>query len=263
MRTWLDEEFVVPQDRNAAFAGRPPGDKEGIAYVREAEDLELRRDCPSGFPLHARCWSLLERVAGADAEQHLGLLFRVLRDRYRELRYGDIETENAMDDAIRAAIKAVEEAGGADNDDLPDVPVIDPLHNAAVQSLVRESKSRAQERTMQKESASAPLCVLSRLPLDIQYMLLNILDYTDMFKIQQAVRWPVDNTYWYARAPRTIVFELRDISKDDPVDWEYLCLKAEKMVLCPWGALTSRQIALGPVLVATERFREALGRNRP
>lgn len=83
--------FVVPTDRNLALTGLPPRDGMQLTMrVLPALSLEFPRDSPSGCPVHMQCWSFVERFIGPEAEENLGILFGVLRDRYRECEYGKL-----------------------------------------------------------------------------------------------------------------------------------------------------------------------------
>ena len=76
-------EFLVPRERTRAVIGTPTSkvDIDSLESVVLAEDLQQttyfkdKELTPSptkfGYPVHARCWSLCERVVGPDVEQHL------------------------------------------------------------------------------------------------------------------------------------------------------------------------------------------------
>lgn len=80
------------------------------------------------------------------------------------------------------------------------------------------------------QSRPLPLCSLSCLPLEVQYLIIDQLDSHDVPKLRKAVRWPISCRYWRSRAPKELIHELWDVPIDDPmVDWEYLCLNAERL----------------------------------
>ncbi|KAL1983047.1 hypothetical protein VTN96DRAFT_530 [Rasamsonia emersonii] len=87
--------FAVPRDRNAAVLGWPwkQPRKGAIESVFLAEDLQMtsyyqgpwpRRPERYGYPVHARCWSLIERFIGPDVEMHLATFVEALRRRFRK-----------------------------------------------------------------------------------------------------------------------------------------------------------------------------------
>lgn len=39
---------------------------------------------PYGYPIHARCWDLIERIFGAEAERHLECLLHALQERWAD-----------------------------------------------------------------------------------------------------------------------------------------------------------------------------------
>lgn len=81
-------EFAVPMDRNLAILGVPSGDgMQSLVRVPPATSLRFRHDRPSGCPVHMGCWTLVEGVIGLNVEENLDIIFRVLRDRYRECEY--------------------------------------------------------------------------------------------------------------------------------------------------------------------------------
>ena len=264
MEGWLRQEFVVPKDRNEAVVGQPRKDKKGMLYIPPASYLQFRPNRPSGcrgYPLHSRCWSFIERFIGEEVEKHLALLLRVLQGRYREIHCGGLDP--AIEGNCRCWREFFEkdsEEDPVDEDPLYDSP-IDPLHALTIQKIIRESKSRAiKNESLESEQihSKVPLCVMTRLPPEIQYMFLDLLDYKDISKVRKAVRWPTDDAYWCTRAPRTILFELQDVPKDSSVDWEYLCLQAEKLLEEQAGKLLNRQRLLKHVEDITEIFRKEL-----
>ena len=92
-----NNEFVVPMDRDLAICGWPTVDDiESIVRVPKAISLEFRQDRTSGCPVHMRCWNYVERVLGPEAEENLGLLYRVFRDRYQECEYERLTNANMI-----------------------------------------------------------------------------------------------------------------------------------------------------------------------
>ncbi|KAL1965831.1 hypothetical protein VTN77DRAFT_5152 [Rasamsonia byssochlamydoides] len=90
-----DASFAVPRDRDAAVLGLPRSrPREGeIESVFLAEDPQMtsyyqgqwpRHLQRCGYPVHVRCWSLIERIIGPDAETHLELLIEALRQQFRK-----------------------------------------------------------------------------------------------------------------------------------------------------------------------------------
>lgn len=103
-------------------------------------------------------------------------------------------------------------------------------------------------------------CLPTRFPLDIQYIILDLLDRRELARVKKVMHWPIGEHYWRHRAPRTLLYELRDVPKDDNrVNWEYLCLGAEKLLAFN-QQLTSRvkvfDLLLGPRKVFRRLLRE-------
>jgi hypothetical protein len=84
-------EFLVPLDSDSGVLGFANRRRASIAKVRLAP---YDRDCPRGddnlfgYPVHSACWQLIQRIIGSNSEEHLELLMKALRQRYRELLFG-------------------------------------------------------------------------------------------------------------------------------------------------------------------------------
>jgi hypothetical protein len=220
-------EFFVPKDRNLALTGGCPGDStELIVRVPPAASLEFRHDCHSGCPVHMRCWKFVERIIGPKAEENLCLLFHVLRDRYRECEY-----------AKRKCPRSVTFSRGMLH--LPTYKskanmrrATDPFECKDVRKLIQKSVSRLAKGANEERRAKSPVqnCLLTRFPLDVQFIILDLLDHRDISKARRAIYWPMVQHYWRYRAPKAFAHELQDITENDhDVDWEYLCLGVEKL----------------------------------
>ncbi|KAL1964720.1 hypothetical protein VTN77DRAFT_6746 [Rasamsonia byssochlamydoides] len=257
--------FMVPRDRDAAVLGEPhPHPKwNRLQQVFLAEDLQKssyfrwlthRRPQLHGYPVHARCWSLIERIIGSDAERHLELFMEALRRRFHKrinpprrwfpnggfpypyLRYYLLITDKTRylyRDPIR-------------------IPAIENLLKTA--TIIRKKPRRLPRRhhrpgnsTRQEDSTLRRGPFGTDLPLDIQYLVLDQLDGRDIAALHAAFtgrfKWRVSDLYWSRRAPRALIYEIQDLLDNPPdnsnnksadidieIDWEYLCLHAEELV---------------------------------
>jgi hypothetical protein len=55
-----------------------------VVYPANLSNYENQHLYPHGFPIHARCWTLIERIIGPCAETHLELFTRALQKTWRE-----------------------------------------------------------------------------------------------------------------------------------------------------------------------------------
>lgn len=115
----------------------------------------------------------------------------------------------------------------------------DPVKIPAVRTLIKKSIWRRKHQIRPRYSCPLIQCFLSRLPLDIQYIILDLLDYNDIFNMQQALEWPVGDSYWRSRVPKILFFELEDV-EEEGLDWEYLCPRLEQL-LASFDPLKNRQ----------------------
>ncbi|RJE21285.1 hypothetical protein PHISCL_06381 [Aspergillus sclerotialis] len=178
------------------------------------------------------CWNLVERVIGPKAEQNLGLLFRALRDSYQECKFGPYGKRYGpvIPFPVVYNVRSEMKLGK------------DPFESNAVGRQIQRSvfrhpgkrrwpKGKCWSRGKRRPKNLLQDCLLSRLPLDIQYMILDLLNHRNFARMWRAIDLPVSKHYWQSRAPRDIIHELQDIPKDDNyVDWEYLCLGLERLL---------------------------------
>lgn len=90
----LLHEFIVPLEKDKTlkrnrWKGGSQALPKGTASIfdasfryeetREPEDIDVY-----GFPIHAHCWTLIERIIGPCAEKYLGLFFLALESRWME-----------------------------------------------------------------------------------------------------------------------------------------------------------------------------------
>lgn len=62
-------DLLVFPDRNVAYVGLPTRDSSGIVAASPVPlpilDWRAKEDCQvQGYPIHVRCWTVLERVLG-------------------------------------------------------------------------------------------------------------------------------------------------------------------------------------------------------
>jgi hypothetical protein len=70
--------------------------------------------------------------------------------------------------------------------------------------------------------------MLSYLPYNIRYVILDYLDYRDISNLKKAIQYPILDGYWRSRAAVYLIGEMNEIVEDD-LNWEYLCMEIEKI----------------------------------
>lgn len=117
-----EADWMVPRDREQAIIGNPDVSTRSHKAGFFKDTVGLR-----GYPIHARCWTLIERVIGARAEERLDVLIRVLReswcyDDFPELIVGR-KREGGRLDEVFASLR---------------VSSNDPVHILAVRYIIDE-----------------------------------------------------------------------------------------------------------------------------
>lgn len=185
----------------------------GLKSVVLAEDLQrttyftgktlLSHPTKFGYPIHARCWNLCQRVVGVDVEQHLGSFLDALPRRFRKrispLRHSGPDAEFAWDSRPSVGIG-------------PKTWFLycDPFIIPEVEDLVRQQRAR---KTKGIKGQLYHYPSVTRLPEEVQYMVWDSLDRDDIHALHQAFsgasQWTLPDTYWISRAQhRTPVFKL-------------------------------------------------------
>ena len=255
-------EFLVPRERTRAVIGTPTSkvDIDSLEPVVLAEDLQQttyfidKKLTPPptkfGYPVHARCWSLCERVVGPDVEQHLESFLETLRRRFRKRISPQ---RNPGKDASFACYGRPFRGIGPKTRFLYRDPFVIP----AVDELV--------ERYSLVDAGPGYQCLYHypfriRLPEELQFLIWDFLDRADVDVLHQAFtgksQWTMPDTYWVSRAAKsTTIFEIQDLYLEakrkhnqdhhrhhTTVDWESLCFQAEELTLTSEAHQNRRRI---------------------
>ncbi|KAL2004700.1 hypothetical protein VTN00DRAFT_3228 [Thermoascus crustaceus] len=178
-----------------------------------------------GYPIHAACWDIIERVIGprvAEYEDHLALLTKQwVRNLagYDNLTYAEWAPAHT-----------------------------DPTHVEEVSDIIEKSISRcARKKTKTKTRRWRPCLDPNhsyieehlkspsglRLPanIEIRYLILDNLDYADAQNAFRAFGWRVLKGCFQRRFPRDLVFEIEQLKTPVPeMDWEFFCLEVERLM---------------------------------
>lgn len=203
--------FYVPSDKDDAVFGsskRKHEEEDGMVSVPITETHCDPSDIQAftGLPIHIHCWSFIKLFIGPLAEENLECLALVLYARFRDLKFGTMQDQNQ---------------GNNSGED----PLRIPLIAKAIHTGRQRRKKGIEKRTSKKVASR-----LSHLPLEVLYMILDMLSCSDLSFLFQVVEMTVPDRYWQSRAPRSLIFELSDTKTTEECDWEYLCLQIENLV---------------------------------
>jgi hypothetical protein len=118
-----------------------------------------------------------------------------------------------------------------------------PAHAPEIQALIKQA---VQSRHHSPDDQ--PQKVFTRhLPLEIVVMIVDLIyndpDYDetsidDIGNLLKAMHWKLPDSYWQRRCRKDLIFELQDLiikcrndGDDTVVDWAFLCLETEKLLL--------------------------------
>jgi hypothetical protein len=239
--------FLVPRNKDAAAIGLIrlweiwkrlelvyfAEDLQGTSYYC-GQDGKLPNPTPHGYPVHARCWSLIERVIGPDAE-HLEVLLQALRRRFRKR----VNPEGWS----RWWYYEGTFAYGNDRQAVIDIRYRDPVGIPGVKEMLENTTRKSIPGS--HSHLSYPFSV--PLPLELQYLIWEKFSRSDVVALHEAFtgkwEWRLPESYWMKRTPITQIFEIKDhilMMNQNPtgpsdvemidIDWESLCLQAEELV---------------------------------
>jgi hypothetical protein len=119
------------------------------------------------------------------------------------------------------------------------IPLRDPWDIPQVRYHIRRCIENGARRATKQKTRKWRLNVAAwptrdaapfNLPLDIRFLLLDILGGVDVQNAPIAFGWIIPDAYWKSRIPKDIVFELEEVDKTAATDWKSLCLKLEGLV---------------------------------
>ena len=204
----VHDNFEVPSDRNMRrrcfrkFNSYFYRRLKDTLFIPPADLLTGKSDDESvyGFPLHATCWTLIERVIGPMAEQHLDIL-------------------------LEAMLDAWDQGGKKSGASVSLTPTNNPLHIAAVKRLVKKLIRRGAVNTKPEDLVSATL------PLEIMYMIFDQLDHDELELVLEATGWAVSEEYYRSRFRFPgLIFEIETLRSRLDLDWLSFYREAEEVL---------------------------------
>jgi hypothetical protein len=194
--------------------------------------------------IHARCWDLIERLFGCEAEKNLKILLNIFQERWCGWHGnpdGAPRYDFLREDLLWQRNKSI--------------VFYDPVKILPLRAVVEESVLRpAREKVACEAIELHPIfldikhtAISNIFPCEIQWMILDLLDYKNIPKTLRAFGWVLSDIYWSRRFPKDLVFETDDLMGEQPeIDWQFLTLGVEKLLHCSPGLLNRRRLL--PVL---------------
>lgn len=241
------KKFIVPQDKDRVFKGRawrwrktydilPYGIEripEALLFHEEPDNVDKY-----GHPIHANCWTLTERIIGRCAEKYLGLFCQVLVN-----RWADEDETFGLGEELFEEFDFNDEDWAGDGLTSDKFCLRDPLYIPAVRTLIRRARRPYRRLKISKKRRDILNSLrLGLLPVDVQCLILDYLDYNDAKNVLRAAGWQVGDEYWRARFPRDIIFEITEVDPTFVMNWQFLCLEAEALMENNQSLLNRRRI---------------------
>jgi hypothetical protein len=234
----------------------------GIESVFLADDIqktsywegqEPRKPQRYGYPVHARCWSLVELLIGPEVEMYLETFVEALQRRFRKEILDPmylLDQDNGVYIILEKSLPQLGLGPGSYEYD-PEIREEllsdetrylhrDPLQIPGLECLLKNAAIKKQ--TPDRDGGplvQGPFDFIG-LPLEIQYLVLDHLDLDEVATLHVAFtgrfELRVSDSYWKRRAPGKLIYEIQDFKdiednkSDTEVDWEKLCLRAEQFV---------------------------------
>lgn len=114
---------------------------------------------------------------------------------------------------------------------IPDVKVLveQSIRAASRKDRRRRRKSRIRRRPLLQRQRGKGQC----LPIELCYLILDLLDHSDVKNCLKALEWSIPESYWRQQIGG-LVFEHEDVPATVSLDWEFLCLGAERLLRPRW-----------------------------
>ncbi|KAE8551382.1 hypothetical protein EYB25_005267 [Talaromyces marneffei] len=230
-RQFYNKKLTKKETKNTT---QLPPVKRVSVYPRHFHDDENEKFFPHGFPMHDNCWKMAAKIIGADKlEKELNLFIETLQNRFVD--------EDLFNEGRQVADWIVNERGNFDTwylanrteDDVNRILIAmhDPIHVNEIEDLIAESARRytTMKGKLHDDDASAS----TTNELDSHESVKSILDelhHSEVEAFLAQTKIVVPWSYWARRAPYDAIWELESIEQySTPLDWQYLCLRAERL----------------------------------
>jgi hypothetical protein len=220
---------IIPDDKKDMIKSKPLVKRVNV-YPAHFYNSDFQHLYPHGFPIHAHCWSLAERVIGGDRiEKDLELFIRILQQRWEDENI--IQNSRQLNEWIIDRFSYLPRSEYDCDRQL--VAIRDPITVHEVEEIIAESAKRYS--LLKEKQGDAPTIVtanyaLFTIPYEVWAGIFDCLHYSELVKFLSVTRIQMPQSYWWSRAPRDVIWELDDIDCGmTPVDWQHLCLRAERL----------------------------------
>ncbi|KAK2755790.1 hypothetical protein FQN54_005940 [Arachnomyces sp. PD_36] len=202
-----------------------------------------------GYLVHAHCWVLVDRVIGLKlVERELRLFVEAIRQFWKEkhdlwgLLRININYEDAFYPAYNRLRKTRQIAASSGRRNLK--RCVDTSKNPVIvpelQTLINRAVSG--HSTNDYVPLRSQHAAVFDVPLEIAMMIVGILykyiyysqaSINDLRNMLTAFQWKLPDSYWQSRCKKDLIFEVDDLirSNDQAVDWQFLCLGIEELLL--------------------------------
>lgn len=240
----------------------PPGKRVSV-YPCHFYDEENQKFFPHGFPIHENCWKMAVSIIGADKlENDLNSFLAVLQQRW--IQSSTITESRDIADWIVTDRNNSREWFDYIAPHLPYhdeydvnrilVAMCDPIHVEDIEEIIAESARRytlmkEQETGDTRDNSMAGASTMTgaqnyyRLHPEALMEVLDQLHHDDVETYLNVTKHFVPVSYWKRRAPRDIIWEVDSIDeRTTPLDWQYLCLRAERLCEESYGLINRSRI---------------------
>ncbi|RAO66649.1 uncharacterized protein BHQ10_002661 [Talaromyces amestolkiae] len=230
-RHFYNKKLTKKQKQNTT---QYPPVKRVSVYPRHYHDDKNEKFFPHGFPIHDNCWKMAVKIIGESRLQSdLNLFIETLQDRFID--------EAMFTEGRQISDWIVNETGNcgtwhqanrtADDVNRILIAMHDPVHVDEVEDLIAESARRY--TTMKQKLHDAGATTSASNQNGAHDSVMNMLDemhHSEVEAFLNQTKVVVPWTYWVRRAPYDIIWELESIEEySTPLDWQYLCLHAERL----------------------------------
>lgn len=204
-------------------------------YPRHYHDDENEKFFPHGFPVHDNCWKMAVKIIGeARLQGDLNLFIETLQDRFFDEAMFTEGREISDWIINERGYRGTWHQANRTADDVNRILIAmhDPIHVDEVEDLIAESARRytTMKQKFHDDSATASDSNQNGAHDSSVTNILDELHHSEVEAFLNQTKVVVPWTYWARRAPCDVIWELDSIKEYiTPLDWQYLCLRAERL----------------------------------
>ena len=196
--------------------------------------------CDSGeghlkaYPVHSRCWDLIEHKFGPLATLRLHLIVTALRK-----QWDDIIPRISHPPSTSLRYNFGHYQGLENNDQVGDPMFIQEL-NTLLQDCTNLSANQGPQETILLNILSSKY----NIPLEVTYLIVDHLNLRDTYNMLVAFGEKFSVDYWKRHIPTDIIFELKKFDHDSFL-WPYIAAAIESRGILETGGIWNRKRVLG------------------